>query len=128
MVATFSAVKKDKTARQLAEQLPSFLNQSQDMKKSEYGPSADRRRLLIKYLLMTKMVIVLVLFFSSQTFARTYGQGINLKLDKVQLKKILKSIEEQGYFRFVYKDQLLKGSQPVSIEVKNASLTEVLDI
>ncbi|MFT3933253.1 MAG: TonB-dependent receptor [Chitinophagaceae bacterium] len=97
------------------------------MKKCEYGPAADRRRLLIKCLLMTKMVIVLILFFSSQTFAHTYGQGISLKLDRVQLKRVLKSIEEQGNFRFVYKDQLLKGSQPVSIEVKNATLTEVLD-
>ena len=97
------------------------------MKKSEYGPSADRRRLLIKCLLMTKMVIVLVLFFSYQTFAHTYGQGISLKLDKVQLKRVLKSIEEQGDFRFVYKDQLLKGNQPVSIDVNNASLAEVLD-
>ncbi len=98
------------------------------MKKSESGCHADRHRLLIKCLLMTKMVIVLILFFSSQSFAHTYGQGsINLKLDKVQLKKALKSIEAQGDFRFVYKDQLLKGSQPVSIEVTNASLTEVLD-
>lgn len=97
------------------------------MKKSEYGASADMRRLLIKYLLMTKMAIVLVLFFSTQSFARSYGQGINLKLDKVQLKRVLKSIEEQGDFRFVYKDQLLKGSQLVSIEVKDASLTDVLD-
>ncbi|HTL10605.1 MAG TPA: SusC/RagA family TonB-linked outer membrane protein, partial [Chitinophagaceae bacterium] len=77
---------------------------------------------------MTKMVIALVLLFSYQTFAHSYGQGISLKLDKVQLKKVLKSIEEQGNFRFVYKDQLLKGSQPVSIEVKNASLNEVLDM
>ena len=97
------------------------------MKKCEYGGSDDTRRLLIKYLLMTKMVIVLVLFFSSQTFARTYGQGISLKLDKVQLKKVLKSIEEQGDFRFVYRDKLLKGSQPVSIDVNNASLAEVLE-
>jgi len=98
------------------------------MKKCENGPSKDRRRLLIKCLLMTKMVIVFILFFSTQTFARTYGQGISLKLDRVQLKKVLKSIEEQGNFRFVYKDQLLKGNQPVSIEVKNASLNEVLDL
>jgi TonB-dependent starch-binding outer membrane protein SusC len=97
------------------------------MKKCEHGASAGMRRLLIKCLIMTKMVIALVLFFSTQSFAHTYGQGISLKLDKVQLKKVLKSIEEQGNFRFVYKDQLLRGSQLVSIEVKNASLTEVLD-
>ncbi len=97
------------------------------MKKSEHGGSAGTRRLLIKCLLMTKMVIVLVLFFSTQTFAHTYGQGISLKLDRVQLKKVLKSIEEQGDFRFVYRDKLLKSSEPVTINVENASLTEVLD-
>ena len=97
------------------------------MKKSEHGAAAGMRRLLIKYLIMTKLVIVLVVFFSTQSFARSYGQGISLKLDKVQLKKVLKSIEAQGDFRFVYKDQLLKNSQLISIEVKNASLAEVLD-
>ena len=97
------------------------------MKKCEYGVSANTRRLLIKYLLMTKMAIVLVLFFSYQSFAHSYGQGISLKLDRVQLKKALKSIEDQGNFRFVYRDKLLNGSQPVSIDVNNASLTEVLD-
>lgn len=125
MVATFSAVKKDNNCPQ--GRLSSFLNQSQDMKNCEHGAAAGMRRLLIKCLIMTKMVIVLILFFSTQSFAHTYGQGISLKLDRVQLKKVLKSIEEQGDFRFVYKDQLLKGSQLVSIEVKNASLAEVLD-
>ena len=97
------------------------------MKKCEYGEAAGMRRSLLKYLLMTKMAIVLILLFSTQTFAHSYGQGISLKLEKVQLKKVLKSIEEQGDFRFVYKDQLLKGNQLVTIDVKNATLSDVLD-
>jgi len=96
------------------------------MKKNEYGVSSGIRRLLIKCLLMTKMTILLVLIFSTQTFAHSYGQGINLNLERVQIKRVLKSIEDQGNFRFVYKDQLLKGNQLVSIEVRNASLDEVL--
>ncbi|MFT4019060.1 MAG: TonB-dependent receptor, partial [Agriterribacter sp.] len=36
-------------------------------------------------------------------------------------------IEEQGDFRFVYKDQLLKEAQLISIDVQNASLSEVMD-
>ncbi|MBN8861688.1 MAG: SusC/RagA family TonB-linked outer membrane protein, partial [Sphingobacteriales bacterium] len=101
-------------------------NLAEPMKKNEYGVSSGIRRLLIKCLLMTKMTILLVLIFSTQTFAHSYGQGINLNLERVQIKRVLKSIEDQGNFRFVYKDQLLKGNQLVSIEVRNASLDEVL--
>ena len=96
------------------------------MKKTQYGVSPDTHRVLIKYLLMTKLVILLIFAFSTQGFARTYGQGISLNLERVHLKKVLKTIEQQGDFRFVYKDQLLKGNQLVSIEVANASLDEVL--
>ncbi|MFT3750130.1 MAG: TonB-dependent receptor [Agriterribacter sp.] len=97
------------------------------MKKNEYGAFVNTRRLLIKSLLMTKMAILLVLAFSTQTYAHSYGQGISLKLEKVKLKTVFKSIEEQGDFRFVYKDQLLKEAQLISIDVQNASLTEVMD-
>lgn len=98
------------------------------MKKNECGASSGQRRLLIKRLLMTKMVILLVLVFSTQTYAHSYGQGISLKLENVKLKKVLQSIEEQGDFRFVYKDQLLKQVRSVSIDVKNASLNEVMNM
>lgn len=97
------------------------------MKKSECGAYLGLRRLLIKSLLMTKMAILLILVFSTQTFAHSYGQGISLKLEKVKLKTVFKSIEEQGDFRFVYKDQLLKDARLVSIDVNNASLNEVMD-
>ena len=52
---------------------------------------------LIKYLLMTKLAIFFILAFSIQSFAKTYGQekNISLKLENVQLKKVLKTIENQ---------------------------------
>ncbi|OJY93315.1 MAG: SusC/RagA family TonB-linked outer membrane protein [Sphingobacteriales bacterium 40-81] len=97
------------------------------MKKNECGATSGLRRLLIKSLLMTKMAILLILAFSTQTYAHSYGQGISLKLENVKLKKALQSIEEQGDFRFVYKDQLLKQARSVSIDVTNASLNEVME-
>ncbi|HXB08398.1 MAG TPA: TonB-dependent receptor [Puia sp.] len=83
---------------------------------------------LIKYLLMTKLAILLVVLFSTQSYARVYGQqhNISLRLDKVQLKKVFKAIENQGFFRFVYNDDALPREQLVSINVKEASLDEVL--
>src|ERR1700743_3478306 len=85
------------------------------------------RSSLIKYLLMTKLAILLITLFSFQTFAKSYGQrNISLKLENVQLKKVFKAIESQGFFRFVYKDDILPRETLVSISVKDATLDEVL--
>jgi TonB-linked SusC/RagA family outer membrane protein len=76
---------------------------------------------------MMKLAIVFIIVFSAQAFARGYGQdNISLKLEKVQLKKVLKAIEEQGFFRFVYKDEILPKEKRISIQVINASLDEVM--
>jgi len=86
------------------------------------------RGTLIKYLMMTKLAILFIVAFSTQTFAKSYGQdkNISLRLENVQLKKVFKAIENQGFFRFVYKDDALPHEQLVSISVKNASLDDVL--
>src|SRR5258708_11314481 len=97
------------------------------MKKTGSGPSPDRVRLFIKYLLMTKLAILCILVFSIQSFGRGYGQGnINLRLEKTQLKKVFKAIEDQGFFRFVYKDEILPREQRVTIVARQASVEEVL--
>src|ERR1700733_13766401 len=86
------------------------------------------RNSLIKYLLMTKFAIFFLFAFSTQSFAKSYGQrNIDLRLEKVQLKKAFKAIENLGFFRFVYRDEILPKDQLVSIRVKDASLDEVLD-
>lgn len=83
----------------------------------------------IKYLLMTKIAIILLFAFSTQALAKTYGQkGIDLRLENVGLKKALKAIEDQGFFHFVYKEDILPKDQRITIKVQNASLDEVLHI
>src|ERR1700744_3276153 len=84
---------------------------------------------LMKYLLMTKLAILFVVLFSTQSFAKTYGQeNINLKLENVQLKKEFKAIENQGFFRFVYKADILPRELLFSMIVTNVALDQVLDM
>lgn len=97
------------------------------MKKKGCGDCSARTSLFIKYLLTMKLVILLMLALSAQSFATGYSQGISLQLEKVQLKKVFKIIEEQGTFRFVYRDAILPKDKRVSITVDNASLDEVMD-
>jgi TonB-dependent starch-binding outer membrane protein SusC len=97
------------------------------MKKSAPGALLRVPHLFIKCLLIMKFTILIIFAFSLQSFARGYGQdNITLNLQKASLKKVFKVIEQQGVFRFVYKDEILPSEQRVSITVENASLDEVL--
>src|SRR5882762_1948929 len=94
------------------------------MKKTGCGVSVDTGRLFIKCLLMTKLAILLIFV---QSFANGYGQGnISLRLEKTQLKKVFKAIEEGGFYRFVYKDDILPKEQGISIRVQHADLADVM--
>ena len=98
------------------------------MKKTGSGLSGDMRRLIIKRLLMTKLAIFCMFTLSIQSFANGYGQGnINLRLERTQLKKVFKAIEDQGFFRFVYKDEILPKDQRISIRVEEAPVEDVLN-
>jgi TonB-dependent starch-binding outer membrane protein SusC len=99
------------------------------MKKNGQAVSRDTAHLLIKCLLMTKFTILLVVVISLQSFAKNgYAQdNISLKVEKAHLKKVFKTIEDQGVFRFVYKDEMLPREIRISIEVKDRPLNEVLD-
>ena len=97
------------------------------MKKSGCGVSEDTSRLIIKCLLMTKLAVLLSITLSIQSFADGYGQGnISLRLESTPLKKVFRAIEDQGVFRFVYKDEILPKDQRISIKVRNARVEQVL--
>jgi TonB-linked SusC/RagA family outer membrane protein len=98
------------------------------MKKIGSGVSVDTGRLIIKCLLMTKLAILFIFILSIHSFANGYGQGdISLRLEKTQLKKVLKTIEAAGFYRFVYKDDILPKEQGISIRVQHAELAAVMD-
>src|SRR5262245_23623636 len=98
------------------------------MKKKQHGlPCPAARLTIIKYVLMTKLAIILIVGFTVPTFANSYGQNeISLNLHRVQLKDALKAIESQGFYRFVYQSRILSKDEKVSIKVENATINEVL--
>ncbi len=97
------------------------------MKKNGHLVPSGTSRLLIKCLLTMKFTILFVAILSLQSLARGYGQdNITLNLEKANLKKAFKAIEDQGVFRFVYKDEILPREFRVSIHVENRPLDEVL--
>lgn len=98
------------------------------MKKTEKGKSSRTMHLAIKYLLMVKFILIFLFATALQSFGNGYGQGkIQLKLNNVEIKQVLKALEAQGEYRFVYKDQILPKGYKVTIDVDNATIQEVMD-
>ena len=78
---------------------------------------------------MKQLAAILLLFaMSNAVIAGSPRQiTITLSMENATLKEVLRSIEDQGYFRFVYKDEVLPGDHRVTIKVENATLDQVLD-
>jgi TonB-dependent starch-binding outer membrane protein SusC len=63
-----------------------------------------------------------------QAYAVGYGQKITLNEKEVALTKIFKEIKKQTGFRFFYLSQQMEEAKKVTINVKDASLNEVLQL
>ncbi|WP_211366162.1 SusC/RagA family TonB-linked outer membrane protein [Chitinophaga japonensis] len=99
------------------------------MKKLRERLSCRAGSRTIKYVLMMKLTIILLVGFMIPAFANTYGQkNISLNLEHTSLKSALKAIEGQGFYRFVYKTRLLSGQEKISVNVQDAPLQEVLNL
>jgi len=105
-----------------------LIKETQSMKKSRQGNYYPAIRSAIKTVLMIKLTLILVLALTLQSFGRGFGQKkITLNLKNVELKQALKTLEAQGEYRFVYKDEIIPKGSKVSLKVDNASLEQVLD-
>jgi len=59
--------------------------------------------------------------------AKGYGQTISLELQNTPLEKALREITSQTGLSFIYTRAQLKNTQPVTIQLKDASIKDVLN-
>ncbi|KIO75801.1 membrane protein [Pedobacter lusitanus] len=68
------------------------------------------------------------MFFNClQASAALYAQKITLTEKNTPLGEVIKKIKKQSGYSFFYRDQLFKASHPVTITIKDATITEALD-
>ncbi len=75
-----------------------------------------------------KLTIFLLIVTALQVSATGYGQKISLSERNASLGKIFKEIKKQSGYRFFYEDALIQEAKKVDIEVRNASIEDVLDL
>ncbi len=83
---------------------------------------------ILKFLLMIKLIFVLLITVLLQiSSATSYSQTLNLKFKNAKLETVLKEIGMQTGYDLVYITPVINEAKPVSINVTNASLTDVLE-
>lgn len=80
-------------------------------------------------LLIMKLTAMFLLFFTLNVSATGFGQDkISLSVKKAEISGVLRSIEKQTTYRFLYNDKLEDLREKVSVKVVDANLSEVLSI
>jgi TonB-linked SusC/RagA family outer membrane protein len=74
-----------------------------------------------------KLTAIFLTITALQVCANGVAQGVTLSLKEVSIKVAFTEIRKQTGYDFFFDDALLKDAKKVTIEAKNASLTNVLD-
>ena len=94
-------------------------------KPKQVVPSVDYKKLLR----IMKLALVSLLLSSNMLLANTYAQitSLNLEFNNVKLEEVFDAIRKQSEFEFFYSNEQVNTSVVVSVKLKDAEITEVLN-
>lgn len=84
--------------------------------------------LAIKTVRIMKLIAMLLFAATIQASAKGYAQLITVSGKNISLEKVFKQIERQSKYVFFYDEVSLQQAGLVNIDVKNATLNEVLEV
>ena len=87
---------------------------------------APQRRLLTKTVLYMKITSLLILVTCLQVSARTFSQRVSVSGHNLSLETVLEKVKLQTGLDVIYNPVILKGTNPVTLQEKNADLNKVL--
>ena len=87
-----------------------------------------RGLLLTKLLLVMRITAIFILGVSLHVSANSFSQSITISAKRITIEKAFRLIEQQTDFSFLWNESVLDKSRVISIDVKDAPLSTVLDI
>lgn len=98
------------------------------MKKNRPLLAWVTQKKFLKAVLIMKLSFLLIFLCVFQSFARTNAQGkISLNARQTEIEKLIRSIEKQSEFKFLYNYDLQALKKRVDITVKESPIQEALD-
>lgn len=99
------------------------------MKNSCSVPYLQRTMVIThKTLLVMKLTAVLLLAALLQVSAKGKAQSISISQKNTSLEKVFKEIHRKTGYQFFYQDELLRQAKKFDIDVKDASIEQVLEV
>jgi TonB-linked SusC/RagA family outer membrane protein len=74
-----------------------------------------------------RITAILLTFFSLQVAANGTAQSVTLDLKNVPVQRVFKEVSRQTGMSIVYSEEMVRKMKPVSIQVRNAPVREVLE-
>ena len=82
---------------------------------------------LSKIILAMKLTAIIIIAALTNVSAKSYSQIVTLHQKNTTVEKVLKSIEKQTGYHFLYDKKDVSNAGGINVEVSNASLQEALD-
>lgn len=100
------------------------------MKKNLLECSLFQNKELRKILLVMKNIMLIFLIAIAQVSASVtiHGQNLTLMAEENTVREVLKQIENETNYRFFYNEEFRELSRPLSFEMREYQIGEVLDI
>lgn len=84
-------------------------------------------RLYTRSLLAMKLTAVLMLAFTLGVNAASFAQKVNILVKDAKLSEVLSLLKKQSSYRFLYDEDMLAKTSPITVNFRNAEIKEVLD-
>jgi len=121
------AIWKPGIAMEVAAQVSKFDNHKNKFMKKTLMNVVRILHDLEKALLVMKFSILLIIFGTLQASAYVRGQSsISIKIDKIEISKVLGILEKQSGYRFLYDSRLRDIQHQVSLDVTDAGIKDIL--
>ncbi len=86
-------------------------------------------RMFLKFIILMKLICIIIFITCLNVSASVFSQQkISLDVTKAKLGKVLKIIEEQSDYHFVYSSSNVPINKDITLSVKNTLVTDVLAV
>lgn len=82
---------------------------------------------LSKFILVMKLTAILIMAALTNVTAKTFSQVVTLHQKKVTVEKLLRTIEKQTGYHFLYDKDDVSKANPITVDLGPVSLQEALD-
>lgn len=83
---------------------------------------------IAKFLLTMKLTVILLLVVLLQVKASIYAQKVSISVKNASIEEILNGIKSQTNYDFLYNDDVLKTTKPISLNIVNVPLKDALNL